>query len=200
MQAPGPADVSETPDLGTMTRELCAEISTSILSRDIDFELIKSGAVLPVDGERVFICEAVLNLIHNATQHGGPLLPSIRVALGEDDGNARVTVRDDGVVLLPANRDAAFGRFSQITPSSSSGLGLAITVSVADGMAAGSRSNRPKSAPGHRCLSPCLCEGICRHESLFVAPRGTRPRGSQWQLEASGRPVALRPRAPGREP
>lgn len=132
LQAADKANLSETFDLGTLTRELCAEIGPSILSRGIDFELIESATALPVNGDRVFVCEAIRNLIDNALKHGGPRLSSISVELGEDVGSARVTVQDDGIGLSPADRDAAFGRFSQITPSTGSGLGLAITASVAE--------------------------------------------------------------------
>lgn len=132
LQAADLTDVSETFDLGTLTRDLCAEIGPSILSRGIDFELIESGSPLSVKGDRVFMCEAVRNLIDNALKHGGPRLSSISVELGENDGSARVTVKDDGIGLSPEDRDAALGRFSQITPSSGSGLGLAIAASVAE--------------------------------------------------------------------
>ncbi|MCB1357595.1 MAG: sensor histidine kinase [Maritimibacter sp.] len=132
LQAADLTKVSETFDLGTLTRELCAEIGPSILSRGIDFELIESATVLPVNGDRVFICEAVRNLIDNALKHGGPRLSSISVELAEGDGSARVTVKDDGIGLSPQDRDAAFGRFSQVKPAAGSGLGLAITASVAE--------------------------------------------------------------------
>ncbi|WP_289033573.1 sensor histidine kinase [uncultured Roseibium sp.] len=119
-------------DLRALVQEICADIGPSVLSRGIDFELVAPDQAIPVCGDRFFVAEAIKNLIDNALKHGGDGLSAISVHCSCDEVAARVTVADDGKGLSPKQRDAAFGRFSQVEPSDGSGLGLAIALSVAE--------------------------------------------------------------------
>lgn len=119
-------------DLNALTEEICAAIGASILSRDVDFELRAATQMLPVRGDKVFISEAIKNLIDNALKHGGPDLQSIWVETAQDGDFASVTVSDDGRDLSPADAVKVFSRFGQLEPAGGSGLGLAIALSVAE--------------------------------------------------------------------
>lgn len=119
-------------DLGEVSREVCTEIGPVVLSRGMDFELTAPDRPIPVRGDKLYMAEAVKNLIDNALKHGGSELTAIGVSLATRDGMAKVTVKDDGKGLDPEKSEAAFGRFSQVEPSEGSGLGLAIAMSVAE--------------------------------------------------------------------
>lgn len=124
-------DTHEPFDLGKLAEEVCTETGAAILSSGVNFEFAKAPYPLPVCADRVFVTEALKNLIDNAQMHGGSSLHNIQVSTGLDDNFATVSVYDDGHDLSPEDQDKAFGRFSQIGSGSGSGLGLAIAASVA---------------------------------------------------------------------
>ncbi len=131
LRQPMPESQKETFDLTLNVKSLCQEIGPGILSRGLEFELTLPDHPVPIRGDRVFISEALKNLIDNALKHGGPSMALIDVSLGCRDGFAQITVRNDGKTLLPKDREIALGRFSQLEPSQGTGLGLAIAASVA---------------------------------------------------------------------
>ncbi|TCK99291.1 two-component system sensor histidine kinase TctE [Shimia isoporae] len=119
-------------DLTEHVQTICAEAAPEILSRGVEFELILPEHPVPVRGDRVFIGEAIKNLIDNALKHGGPDLASVLVEMQASQDVVSVSVRDDGRGLSPSDREVALGRFSQVSSNDGSGLGLAIAVSVAE--------------------------------------------------------------------
>jgi two-component system sensor histidine kinase MprB len=89
---------------------------------------VASNQAVTVLGERAALERALDNLLENAEVHG-PLGGAITVALVADDGVARLSVRDEGPGLPPAEVDQAFDRFWRgpgATGRPGSGLGLAI--------------------------------------------------------------------------
>ena len=122
----------ETFDLIEALRESCADVGGIALSRGVEFELTCQDGPLDIRGDRLFITEAIKNLIDNALKHGGENLSSVKVEMHEVDGYASITIGDDGKGLSPDQSEAAMGRFSQLDPSDESGLGLAIVASVAE--------------------------------------------------------------------
>lgn len=119
-------------DLTAELRKICADAGPGVLLRGVDFELAAPDYPIETSGDRVFIAEAIKNLIDNALKHGGDGLTSITVDLQNREGSALITVTDDGKGLSPEDREAALGRFSQVEPTDGSGLGLAIAASVAE--------------------------------------------------------------------
>ncbi|MGR3712361.1 MAG: sensor histidine kinase [Shimia sp.] len=126
-----PVEFAEV-DLRQLVQEICADLAPQVLSKGVDFDLDMVKHAVAVSGDEVILAEAVKNLIDNALKHGGDQLGLIEVVLRDVDGIAEITVSDDGKPLSPSQRDAAFGRFSQVEPSDGSGLGLAIVYSVAE--------------------------------------------------------------------
>ncbi|MDP5219188.1 sensor histidine kinase [Ruegeria sp. 2205SS24-7] len=122
----------EPVDLREIVEDICAEFGPTILSRGIEFEFNAPDQPTRISGDRLFLTEAVKNLIDNALKHGGPDLTQISVAITHSIGEAIVTIKDDGKGLKPEQSETAFGRFSQVEPSDGSGLGLAIAMSVAE--------------------------------------------------------------------
>ena len=122
----------ETFDLCLLIQETCADMGPILLSQGFDFEMSTPDGAVDVHGDRMFVGEAIKNLIDNALKHGGANMSTIKVQLSHTAGLAQVTVSDDGKGIPNDQREAAFRRFSQVGPSEGSGLGLAIAGSVAE--------------------------------------------------------------------
>jgi signal transduction histidine kinase len=85
-----------------------------------------SGA--QVIGDATQLARIVRNLLDNAVQHGGPI---VRVGLREENGEAVVSVADNGDGIPAELHDRVFERFARVDDARSStgggtGLGLAI--------------------------------------------------------------------------
>ncbi len=122
---------AERVDLRDVAAEVCTASGAGVLSRGLDFEFDAGQCALPVLADKVFLTEALTNLIDNAVSHGGPALSMVRVSAGRDGQSAWLTVADDGKGLSPDDKEKAFSRFGQLQPAGGSGLGLAIAASVA---------------------------------------------------------------------
>ncbi|WP_406437906.1 ATP-binding protein [Streptomyces sp. NBC_01613] len=99
------------------------------------------GVVLPaepvlVDGDRLRLAQVLTNLLSNAlkyTRPGG----HTEVGLTAADGQARLTVRDDGIGFQPAQAEELFGVFMRAAPAGPDtpeglGLGLAVARTVVE--------------------------------------------------------------------
>jgi signal transduction histidine kinase len=87
-----------------------------------------------VTGDRNQLGRAVRNLLDNAERHA---VTTVTVTLDESDGNARLTVTDDGSGIEPTQRARVFERFTRLDDartrdSGGSGLGLAITRDIVE--------------------------------------------------------------------
>ena len=83
-------------------------------------------------GDPVLFEQAVLNVLNNALAHGGATLSEICLSVSMQANALIVTVGDDGKGIAPANFERALARFSQITPTSGSGLGLPIAQAITE--------------------------------------------------------------------
>jgi two-component system sensor histidine kinase TctE len=117
-------------ELNQIAEQICADLGSKILSRDLDFEFTPATKPLLCIGDPILIGEALTNLIENAMQHGGENLSKITIRLSQSDGNGKLSVEDDGVGIPQDQIEAAFRRFGQLGTSSGSGLGLAFTDEV----------------------------------------------------------------------
>ena len=84
-----------------------------------------------VEGDRTRLAQVFANLLHNAakyTEPGG----YITISLAEEDGQAVVRVRDNGIGLAPESLGAIFDMFVQVDRSlerPQAGLGVGLTLS-----------------------------------------------------------------------
>ncbi|WP_371808050.1 sensor histidine kinase [Ruegeria sp. HKCCA5463] len=131
LRQPTHQDQMEKIDFRLVVEEACAEMGVHILANGLDFEVTMPESAIMVTGDRVFLTEAIKNLLDNAVKHGGAKLSRISIVLLCDGGNVKLTVADDGTGLSPAQSEAAFSRFSQLEYSEGSGLGLSIVSAVA---------------------------------------------------------------------
>lgn len=119
-------------DLNALSKSVCSDLAAPILSQGLDFEFSPYTVDLVIYADKFFVSEAIKNLVDNAVKHGGESLRVIKVITSIEQGQACVSVLDDGIGLKPADQEKAFSRFGQLEPSSGSGLGLAIAHSVAE--------------------------------------------------------------------
>ncbi|MBB3658550.1 two-component system sensor histidine kinase TctE [Rhizobium sp. BK650] len=120
-------------DLSRAAREILEVHAEQALRRDIDVGLEADGPVV-VEGDGTMLREMLVNLIDNAIRY---TLPNgrVTVAVRRADGQAIVTVEDNGPGIPEAERAQVFERFYRIigTEAEGSGLGLSIVREVVDG-------------------------------------------------------------------
>ncbi|WP_368040229.1 sensor histidine kinase [Ruegeria atlantica] len=131
LRQPTHQDQMDEIDIRSVVEEACAEMGVHILAKGIEFDVTMPEVAVTVSGDRVFLAEALKNLLDNAVKHGGANLSRISVVLRCDGRHVRLTVTDDGAGLSPDQSEAAFSRFSQLEYSEGSGLGLSIVSEVA---------------------------------------------------------------------
>jgi two-component system sensor histidine kinase TctE len=113
-------------DWAAIVHALALEMSALIAQRGLDFELdlanLDDGPA-PVRAHEWALRELTRNLLHNAIRHTRGLL---LVRLQRVDGEAVLTIRDDGPGLAPGMRQHLFEAFATSGGHGGSGLGLAI--------------------------------------------------------------------------
>ncbi|MGO8022391.1 sensor histidine kinase N-terminal domain-containing protein [Rhizobium leguminosarum] len=124
---------SDAADLSKAAREILEAHAEEALRRNIDVGLEDVRPVI-VDGDATMLREMLVNLIDNAIRYTRPN-GRVTVAVGEADGNAVVTVEDNGPGIPNGEREQVFERFYRImgTEAEGSGLGLAIVREVVEG-------------------------------------------------------------------
>jgi two-component system OmpR family sensor kinase len=115
-------------ELDEVVTEAAAELGTV----DDERELVLDASPVAVAGARDDLHRMVLNLIENAVKHTPPGT-HIRVATEAEDGDAVLTVEDDGPGVAPELATRIFERFVRggRDGARGSGLGLSIVHSVA---------------------------------------------------------------------
>ena len=76
--------------------------------------------------------EAIKNVLNNALDHGGGGLTQVSLLARHHRNDFVVEISDDGKGIAAEAFNRALDRFSQIGPSSGSGLGLPIAKAVAE--------------------------------------------------------------------
>jgi heavy metal sensor kinase len=89
---------------------------------------------LPIHGNPPMLLRVLLNLVDNATRHGGTGV-HVTVAATRDGSSAVLTVADDGVGIAPEDQTRIFDRFYRADRARSgegTGLGLALVRSIVE--------------------------------------------------------------------
>lgn len=131
LRQPSRQDQLEDLDFRQLVEETCADMGVQILAQGLDFDVSLPTTEILLAGDRVFLSEAIKNLLDNALKHGGASLRTIKVELSADAEWAALTISDDGKGLSPEQSEMAFRRFTQLDHSAGSGLGLSIALAVA---------------------------------------------------------------------
>ncbi|NEA51495.1 SpoIIE family protein phosphatase [Streptomyces sp. SID10815] len=119
----------EPVDLATVTGELASVFRSAIDRAGLDFHVDCAAPDRPVYLDRGMWEKVVLNLLSNALKF--TFEGSVRVATGERDGRAVVTITDTGIGVPAAELPRLFERFHRIENARSrsnegSGIGLAL--------------------------------------------------------------------------
>ncbi|SCB61082.1 two-component system, OmpR family, sensor histidine kinase TctE [Rhizobium aethiopicum] len=124
---------SDATDLSKAAREILEAHAEEALRRNIDLGLEADRPVI-VEGDGTMLREMLVNLIDNAVRYSSAD-GRVTVAVGQENGNAVVTVWDNGPGIPEGEREQVFERFYRImgTESEGSGLGLAIVREVVEG-------------------------------------------------------------------
>lgn len=98
----------------------------------IPIDLLVSQDPGNVSCDPTMVREALRNLVDNAQKHGGSELTGIEVKLDVEHQYVVLCVSDDGRGVTTADIGKVRDRFSQVAPTSGSGLGLSIVEAVAE--------------------------------------------------------------------
>lgn len=118
--------------LDEQIRQAILLLETQWETKEIDFEIDLEK--VEIRGNAYLLQEVWLNLIQNAIKFSNPK-GRISVCLAKADTMANVIVRDEGIGLLPEERDRVFERFYKADKSRSkdgNGLGLAIVKKIVE--------------------------------------------------------------------
>jgi PAS domain S-box-containing protein len=127
----------ESIDLAAMETEIRAFARTQMMTYDkaLDFELEITPEAATVTADRTRFKQVLFNLLSNAikfTREG-----SVRLHIGADGGDVRVTVEDSGIGIDDAHIPIVFEQFRQVDGSltrtaGGTGLGLPISKSLVE--------------------------------------------------------------------
>ncbi|TPK74863.1 sensor histidine kinase [Mesorhizobium sp. B2-4-15] len=119
-------------DLTEAARQVLETHAPYAIARKIDLGLEEAGPV-PVIGDGTMLREMIVNLVDNALRYS-PSGGCVTVRLAIIEGEAVLTVADDGPGIPEDERDHVFERFYRIAGSAEegSGLGLAIVREVVE--------------------------------------------------------------------
>ncbi|MFF7762189.1 hybrid sensor histidine kinase/response regulator [Streptomyces griseorubiginosus] len=128
--------VREPVDVRSVVEGACADIRGLFAHDGRTLDVRLPGAPLLVDGDRLRLAQVLTNLLSNAlkyTRPGG--LTEVELVAG--GGEARLTVRDDGIGFEPGQAEELFGVFMRAAPAGPDtpeglGLGLAVARTVVE--------------------------------------------------------------------
>ncbi len=116
-------------DLAELTRETLGELEPLIAEAKLPIHANWNVRLRPIVSDRRKVKQIILNLMTNALKFGGD--GAVRVELSQADGQARVSVADNGIGIARADHERIFEDFRQLNPTlhrahGGAGLGLAI--------------------------------------------------------------------------
>jgi signal transduction histidine kinase len=128
-----------TPTAEAVTIDLAELVQEEVRRRAPDGEVgleVDASETVLVRGNRTQLRRAVANLLDNAGRHARS---SVRVAVHDRDGRARVLVDDDGPGIPTADRERVFERFTRLDEhrtrngqAGGAGLGLSLVRGIVD--------------------------------------------------------------------
>ena len=101
-----------------------------LIQHGLDFSFAGGCGDQLIHADEMLIEQAMVNLIDNATKHGGGHLSKISVTTSHDDAMSKINVLNDGAMIAPHLHDRIFERFEQGHEAEGSGLGLAIVKEI----------------------------------------------------------------------
>lgn len=128
-----PPSASYTPfDPVPLLGDIAQSFGKRLAQGAVTFEARLENTNCQIAGDPVLFEQAVLNLLNNALLHGGKALSQITLASENSGLMLEVSIGDDGKGISPQDQATALARFSQVEPSTGSGLGLPIASAIAE--------------------------------------------------------------------
>ena len=115
-------------DLGELTQKIVERMQVQRPQAVLDY---KTEELLPkINGDRQAMNSVILNLVENALKYSVDQ-PKVEVALATIDSKVRLTVKDEGIGIAPADRKKVFEKFYRVgnedtRTTKGTGLGLFI--------------------------------------------------------------------------
>ncbi|MFI6466095.1 ATP-binding protein [Streptomyces sp. NPDC050528] len=128
--------VPERVDVRSVVESACADIRSLFGHEERTLQLTLPDTPVVVDGDRLRLAQVLTNLLSNALKYTPPG-GRTEVHLATEEGQARLTVRDDGIGFQPAQAEDLFGVFTRAAPAGPNtpeglGLGLAVARTVVE--------------------------------------------------------------------
>ncbi|VWD21271.1 histidine kinase [Burkholderia lata] len=121
----------ESLNLVALVRDSLADLAPVVLTAGHDVELVNESERLDVFGDPASLRRVIVNLVENATRHGGGSI-TLTVTLRADPTHVHMEFVDTGPGIPPAWRDQIFESFSRYTRHGpGAGLGLSIVREIA---------------------------------------------------------------------
>jgi len=119
-------------NLSALAEDVCAELGTAILDKNLDFDLQATPACI-TNGQAEWLRILMRNLVDNAIRYT-PLGGQIVVSLARENTGYRFTVCDNGPGIPPDQRADVLRRFHRLNHEDQpgSGLGLSIVSRIAE--------------------------------------------------------------------
>jgi len=115
-------------NLVKLTQEVLTKFALRADKQNVYLSLDCKDNQLVIQGSETFLSEAIDNLIDNALLYGCPKGGLVQVSLKQKNGNAELTIRDDGKGIKPALLPNIFDRFFHDTETNSHGSGLGLSI------------------------------------------------------------------------
>ncbi len=115
---------SELLDWADVVRDIAIDVSPLIADKALDFDYLDKPT--PVRAHRWMLQELTRNLLHNAIKHS-PQEARLRVSVSITQGDALLTIEDEGPGISAELRQRLFAPFASGNVLRGSGLGLAIS-------------------------------------------------------------------------
>ncbi|MBZ2207740.1 hybrid sensor histidine kinase/response regulator [Massilia soli] len=117
-------------DLGTVVRAAAADVAALIDASGHTLSISLPPQALVVDGDATRLTQVVVNLLTNAAKYT-PRAGRIWLEAARHEGQAQITVRDDGIGIPQQSLASIFDMFSQLEPAldrSQGGLGIGLAL------------------------------------------------------------------------
>jgi CheY-like chemotaxis protein/two-component sensor histidine kinase len=120
----------ESVELGELVRQSAAAVRPQVTQREQKLVLSLPDEPIPLHADRVRLVQVIENLLNNASKYTEPG-GRIELVAREEDGELRLTVRDDGIGIEPDLLPHVFDLFTQSARTlerSQGGLGIGLTL------------------------------------------------------------------------
>ncbi|KVL46571.1 hypothetical protein WT01_36510 [Burkholderia cepacia] len=114
-------------NLVELVRDTLAELAPVALTAGHDVELVNDVERLDVFGDPTSLRRIIINLVQNATRHGGDAV-TLTVTVRADATHVHMEFVDTGPGIPPARRDQIFESFSRYANSNVPGAGLGLSI------------------------------------------------------------------------